>query len=105
MNKTNRQAYVFLDEGDIIQEGDEYQIDRGWKKHTSFGKLFENQCYTFVRRPIQPPSIQSDKPTVWDMYAVEVLKVMIPNSDSHIPTLVNGVKNITDAMMKARPAQ
>jgi hypothetical protein len=59
---TKRQAYVFLQDGDVIQDGDEYFDinDFEWYKlsHKSFGHTGYN-----IRRPIATPE-QTDKLTI-----------------------------------------
>jgi hypothetical protein len=99
--QTKRQAYVFLQDGDVIQEGDEYyNLGGEWLPCKNISQEMP-ASYGVVRRPITLPPEQTDGLTVWDEYAKEVFKYMIANGFTPAETAEDTI-NYTNAMMKAR---
>lgn len=99
---TNRQAYVFLQDGDVIQDGDEwyYNTSYYWVKcpKQSYGE--PKELTKLVRRPIATPE-QTDGLTVWDEYAKIYFEYSIKAGFGKVIT-AKDTKAYADEMMKAR---
>lgn len=99
---TKRQAYVFLQDGDVIQKHDEFFNGTEWLTTDIDGKLFGyDTCSTVqYRRPIATPE-QSDKLTVWDLYFAGAMAGHASMSTSREERIIQATRD-ADAMMKAR---
>jgi hypothetical protein len=97
--QTKRQAYVFLQDGDVIQEGDEYyNLGGEWLPCKNISQEMP-ASYGVVRRPIATPE-QTDGLTVWDEYAIAYTKSNGSGGRPDVATF--DAKMFADEMMKAR---
>lgn len=105
----NRQAYVFLQDRDVIQEGDEYYdtLSDTWEPSPCAGEKWNRKDYETTRRPVPTPAplpdkaSEQDKMTVWDMYAtIAYEKNIDTHSAEHYCAEI--AKAYADEMMKVR---
>jgi len=99
---TNRQAYVFLQDGDITKTGDQFFRESTCKWEETFaGHIFKESERDPIRRPIATPE-QTDGLTVWDEYAKSALSGLLALERNSIDYGVSESIKIANRMMKAR---
>jgi hypothetical protein len=57
----NRQHYVFLEDGDVIQDGDEWLDECNWNKCTRLVGNTHDITNGTIRRPVATQDAPSDK--------------------------------------------
>jgi len=102
---TNRQAYVFLQDGDVLQKGDQFlnvETDEYEDDDGNIGHIFKRVRCSHVRRPITLPTEQADKLTVWDEYFLKAIEVTYVKEGVSYKDDIEAAIRLTKEMMKAR---